>query len=151
MHDYKARSTILAAQEALKSAERLRKTKTDLLKRPKIVAVDMDGTILNSKDGEQLGDPISGVKKKLDRFKTMGWVVVIWTVREETPEIIAHLKKHEIPFDYFNWHPWQPKGTSAKLKADVYIDDRAVAFTGKPEDYDQVLVHKPWWRKKKDA
>ena len=149
MHDYKSRAALLAAQEAIKSAERL--SKTNLLERPKIVAVDMDGTILDSKNSEKLGDPIKGVKEKLDRLKTLGWVVVIWTVRKETPEILAHLKKHEIPFDYFNWHPWQPKGASAKLLADVYVDDRSVAFTGDPKDFNQVLVHKPWWAKKGKA
>jgi hypothetical protein len=147
MHDYKSRSTLLAAQEAIKSAERLKK---NLLKRPKIVAVDMDGTILHSKESMDLGEPIPGVREKLQRLKTLGWVVVIWTVREETPEIIAHLKKHEIPFDYFNWHPWQPKGAGVKIRADCYIDDRAVPFTGKAKDFDQILVHKTWW-KKKDA
>lgn len=211
MHNWQARAAILAAQEALKSAERLQKmsstepkpiyeseeefqarlkerginpdatknpavrtlndilgiwsvkkglekkpggmwTEQELLEhRPKIVAVDMDGTILHSKESEKLGDPIPGVREKLDRLKTLGWVVVIWSVRAESPEIIAHLKKHEIPFDYFNWHPWQPKGTSVKIRADVYIDDRAITFSGDAKDYDQVTVHRPWWKKQKDA
>jgi len=120
--------------------------KVDKIKRPKIAAVDMDGTILESDGTAELGKPIKGVKKKLDRLKALGWVIVIWTVREETPEILAHLKKYEIPFDYFNWHPWQPKGAGVKIRADVYIDDRAVTFKGDPKDFDQVLVHRPWWK-----
>ncbi len=123
----------------------------DKIKRPKIAAVDMDGTILDSDGTAELGKPIKGVKRKLDRLKALGWVIVIWTVRAETPGILAHLKKHEIPFDYFNWHPWQPKDAGVKIRADVYIDDRAVTFSGDPKDFDQILVHKPWWKKKKDS
>lgn len=207
-HDPQRRAALLAAQEALKSAERLCKTTStepkaiyaseeefqeklkeqginpdatknpavktlnemfgiwsvdksltkkpdgmlteqQLLKeRPKIVAVDMDGTIFDSKNGEALGEPISGVREKLERLKTLGWVVVIWSVRDENPDIIAHLKKHEIPFDYYNWHPWQPKGAGVKVLADCYVDDRAIPFSGNATDFDQVILHTPWWWKK---
>jgi hypothetical protein len=191
-HDPQARAALLAAQEALKSSERLVKTdggntlydseedfqqqlkerginpdctknpavrtmneimglwpmdkSHTFLEQPKIVAVDLDGTILDSKD-KQLGKPIPGVRKKLQRLKALGWAIVIWTVRQEAIDIVAHLTKHEIPFDYFNWHPWQPKGTSVKIKADVYIDDRAVSFKGNASDFDQVILHRPWWKK----
>lgn len=115
--------------------------------RPKIVAVDMDGTILDSKNNEKLGKPIPGIKEKLEKYKKQGWAIVIWTVRAKSPEIISHLKKNGIPFDYFNSHPWQPKDSGPKILADVYLDDRAVTFSGNPKDYDSAMSHKPWWSK----
>ena len=145
--DVEERKAQLAAVEALKALERLCKGDKPT-ERPKIVAVDMDGTILNTKSGcEELGEPIPGVAKKLKRLKTLGWVIVIWTVRAETPEIIEHLKKHNIPFDYFNKHPWQPKDSSPKILADCYLDDRAFQFTGNIKDFDQIPVITPWWKK----
>jgi hypothetical protein len=144
--DIEDRKRHLAAIEALKSTERL--WKADLLPKPKIVAVDLDGTILTrKKDCTKLGTPISGIREKLQRLKDLGWVVVIWSVRAESPEILAHLKKHDIPFDFFNWHPWQPKEGGPKVLADCYIDDNAINFSGDPSDFDQVLVHRPWWSK----
>lgn len=115
--------------------------------RPKIVAVDLDGTIFDSKSCHDLGKPIPGIREKLQKFKDRGWVIVIWTVRAKSKEVIDHLNQHEIPFDHFNESPWQPKDSSAKVKADVYLDDRAVSFSGDPKDYDRAMEHSPWWEK----
>jgi len=119
--------------------------------RPKIVAVDLDGTIFEYngwKGHNHFGKPIvsrswgevldikdaDGQYKRmhpseaLREFKKRGWVVVIWTTRVDKERIAEELRKHSIPFDYINEHPWQPPDTSNKLFADLYIDDRAFRF-----------------------
>jgi len=125
--------------------------------RPRIVAVDLDDTIFEYngwRGHNHFGEPIlsrswgevldirdrDGQYRKmhpaeaLREFKNRGWVVVIWTTRNNRDRIAEELRKHNIPFDYINEHPWQPPDTSGKLFADLYIDDRAFRFERDPED-----------------
>lgn len=123
-------------------------------KRPKIAAVDLDGTILNydhTIDNDDFGEPISGVIEKLNQLQAEGWKIVIWTVRQESDELKAHLEKHAVPYDFINKHPWTPPHSSPKITADVYIDDRALRFDGNPATYDKIKNTKPWWKKDDDS
>lgn len=115
-------------------------------KRPKLVAVDLDGTILDSLPNGNFGDPIPGVVEKLNKLRADDWKIIIWTVRQESEELRLHLEQHNIPYDFINRHPWQPPDGGPKILADVYIDDRAVNFDGKARSFDQVTEFKPWWK-----
>jgi hypothetical protein len=120
--------------------------------RPKLVAVDLDGTIIDklphyTHTGE-FGDPIPGVVEKLNQLRADGWKIVIWTVRQESEEMRLHLEQHNIPYDFINRHPWQPPDGGPKIIADVYIDDLAVNFDGKARSFDRVTEFKPWWKVK---
>ena len=116
-------------------------------KRPKIVAVDFDGTICQSHADGTMGDPLPGVVGKLHLLKEAGWKIVIWTVRADSSELREHLDQHDVPYDYINQHPWQPKDSSHKIIADVYIDDRALQFDGVPSTFDEITSTKPWWKR----
>jgi len=118
------------------------------MSKPKIVAVDLDGTLLRYDDIEQpLGEPIPGMVRVLGELKAVGWAVIIWTVRSNVDEIRAHLNKHGVPFDYINENPWQPPGGSGKIAANVYLDDRAVCFNGETEGLvEKIVSFKPWYK-----
>jgi hypothetical protein len=104
--------------------------------RPKILALDLDGTLCEY-DGWQgpahFGKPFPKVVDELHKLKkTEGeeWAIVINTTRRTDHALKAHLDKHNIPYDFINKHPWQPPGSSHKMTADVYLDDRGLRFTG---------------------
>lgn len=116
--------------------------------RPKILAVDLDGTILKYDDIDKpMGEPIPGIADVLAGVKSAGWCVIVWTVRNNLDEIRAHLNKHGVPFDYINENPWQPSGGSAKVAAHVYLDDRALRFEGDTQGLtEKILNFRPWYK-----
>lgn len=112
--------------------------------RPKILALDLDDTLLHDAHPD-LGSPIDGVIPQLEALRATGWVIVIWTVRNEDKEISEHLKRLGIPFDYINDHPWNFKGASRKIYADVYLDNRALNFDGETKGLAaKINSFKPW-------
>jgi hypothetical protein len=123
------------------------------LKKPRIIAVDLDGTLLEYdgwKGPAHFGKPIPGVVSTLHELKKLSWAVVIWTTRKNDHALKAYLEKHDIPYDYINKHPWQPPRSSHKITADVYLDDRAMRFTGNTANLtNRILdVMTPWTEKK---
>ncbi len=118
--------------------------------RPKLLTIDLDGTILqyDGSEGSALGQPIPGIKEELQKIRDAGLRIAIWTVRSNVDEIRAKLTEYGIPFDYINNNPDQPSDGSDKLYADVYVDDRAISFNGKSQGLaDKVLNFQPWWDK----
>lgn len=104
----------------------------------KIIAVDLDGTI--SQKGQWKGDKHfdkvrPGVKKALKKLKDKGIKIIIFTVRGDKQAIKKYLTDNDIPFDYINQSPIQPKGSSHKVQADLYIDDKAIDAT---RDWEQI-------------
>ena len=101
--------------------------------RPKTLAVDLDGTILEY-DGwrghNHFGKPLPGAREALQKLKEQGFVIIIWTTRQNRDKIAEYLKEHGIPFDYINENPHGPPDCSNKIYADYYIDDRAIEFRG---------------------
>lgn len=118
--------------------------------RPKIVALDLDGTLLEYDgdfSGKELGGPLKGMLKEIKTVHDQGWKVVIWTCREDTPELRRHLREHGVPFDYVNDHPWNGPDNPRKIHADVYVDDKNVEFHGNPDGLAQrILSATPWWQ-----
>jgi len=117
-------------------------------KKPKILAVDLDGTILHYDDIDKpLGKPVEGIARELGAVKAAGWAIIIWTVRSNTSDISRHLKAHGIPFDYINENPWQPPEGGDKIAANVYLDDRAIHFNGETQGLaEKILSFKPWYK-----
>jgi hypothetical protein len=96
---------------------------------PDTIAVDLDGTILKYdgwKGEDHFGEPRVGARKALKELQRQGKLVIINTCRGNTKKVKEVLFEHDIPFDFVNENPNQPKGTSDKIQADVYVDDRAV-------------------------
>jgi len=78
-------------------------------------------------------------------LKATGWVIVIWTVRDEPEKIHEHLKKEGVPFDYINDHPWNHFHSSRKIYADVYLDNRAIGFDGETRGLAaKINSFRPW-------
>ena len=125
--------------------------------RDRIIAVDFDSTIAHY-DGWKgqgiFGKPIQSVQWALGKFKELGATVVIHTCRRETNLVTKYLNEHKIPFDYVNFSPRNKKLklSEAKIGADVYIDDRAIRFSGEwHETYRQVVNFTRWEKKHGDA
>jgi len=99
--------------------------------RPKVVAVDFDGVIVECngwKGHNHFGRVKKGAVEALREFKERGYVIVIWTTRYNEEGIRKFLKDNGVPFDFINENPFGPPDTSRKIYADVYLDDRAVRF-----------------------
>ena len=93
------------------------------------VAVDLDGTIAKPYekfDPDVIEAPRPGAKEQLQKFKDLGYRVIIFTVRGKKKRIRDYLEEHELPYDYINENPDQPADASGKVMADLYIDDRAI-------------------------
>lgn len=123
--------------------------------RKKVICVDFDGVIHQYSGwlGKRIfKPPIDGVAKFLGRLKELDWVVIVWTSRIETDLISDYLKFHDIPFDHINHNPENVEQHChpAKPIADVYLDDRAVAFSGVWSDalFDVIINFTPHWRPK---
>lgn len=109
------------------------------MERPKILALDLDGTLCEYdgwKGPAHFGKVIPEVLEELYKLKREAkargekWAIVINTTRRTDHALRSHLDKNNVPYDYINKHPWQPPGSSYKMTADVYLDDRALRFNG---------------------
>jgi len=119
----------------------------------KIVAIDFDSTISHCpawKGVGVFGKPIVNAKWALERLKDMGALVVIYTTRREIPLVAAYMKENDLPYDYINFSPRnvEQKLSDKKIAADIYIDDRNIAFRGEWKDTFLEAVNFKRWEKK---
>jgi len=102
------------------------------------VAVDLDGTLATHHKGNYdpkvIPPPRPGAKKWMDKIRATGARICMNTCRGDDKLTKEWLEKHDIPYDYINENPDQPDGTSDKILADVYWDDRAVSAKGRLAD-----------------
>lgn len=109
----------------------------------KTVAVDLDGTICDYdrwRGDDVFGEVRPGAKESLAELRDRGWRIVVFTVRGNVRRVEEFLDSEGVPYDYVNYNPDQPQGSSGKVAADVYIDDRAVnAKSPWDEILDEVL------------
>jgi len=116
----------------------------------KIIAVDFDSTVSHYNGWRGVGvfgQQIKSVAWALGQFKKLGAIVVIWTCRRETNLVTKYLEENRIPFDYVNFSPRNKefKLSPKKIAADIYIDDKAINFSGEWKDtYLQVVNFKRW-------
>ena len=92
-----------------------------------VVAIDLDGTLTKkdnfpSNDYEFNFTAIKWVKK----IQALGVIIILWTCGNGyiLEEKIKQLKEQDLIFDYINDYK-NIRGTSRKINADIYIDDRA--------------------------
>lgn len=109
------------------------------MSRPKILAVDFDGTIVTHMFpfiGEEIPDAIRVLKRVMEA----GHQIVLWTCREDEPDdkkrnyltkavewcyesgLKLRSVNENLPSDEFR----NPVGLRRKAYADIYIDDRAL-------------------------
>lgn len=102
--------------------------------RPLIVAVDLDGTLIE-KDIDRWKGPghfletKKRVKSVVQKIYDMNdtWVV-IWTCRPESEAMREMLDERGIPYDSINSHPFEPEGISRKMPYDILLDDSVFRY-----------------------
>lgn len=100
--------------------------------RPYVIAVDLDGTILQSDTkkwngpGDFLGtnNDVKRVVEQLDEIPNL-WIM-IWTCRHTRVKIADLLIERDIPFDSINEHPFEPSDIGRKPPYDALFDDADV-------------------------
>lgn len=96
-----------------------------------IIAVDFDGT-LHTGAYPSIGDMRPGAREYMQKLKEDGHFLILWTCREGQVLIdaINWMLEQGIPFDRVNDHEPKNKamygGTTRKIAADLYVDDKQV-------------------------
>lgn len=101
-----------------------------LPKRPFIVAVDFDGTIVeHHPDGfPRIGKPVPGALETLRELHERGAMLILWTMRSGDALAAAcnFLLDHRARFAHVNHNPEQESWSqSPKVYAHAYVDDNA--------------------------
>jgi hydroxymethylpyrimidine pyrophosphatase-like HAD family hydrolase len=105
---------------------------------PLVIAIDFDGTIVNSQ-WPDLGDPKPNAVEVIRRLHDEGHRIIIWTCRgaDDTKKAHDWLFKHGVPHQSINIQDRDIvenfKGDVRKILADVYIDDKQLG--GIPDDW----------------
>lgn len=123
------------------------------MRKRKTICIDFDGVIHDYSKGwrgiDVYDKPLDGAKEGLHALKDAGWIIIIYTTRNDTPKLREFLDSNGLAYDYINCNPNQPVGSDkGKLIADVYLDDRGITFEGNWSDsIEKILNFKPWQKK----
>lgn len=111
----------------------------------KTIAFDFDGVLASYKSGQypEIGEPIEGMKDLIDNLKADGWKVVVFTCRQSN-EIEPWLLQHGFDIDEINQNSGAPPHSN-KIPADIYVDDRAIAFKGDAKSLAQQIADFKVW------
>lgn len=116
----------------------------------KTICIDFDGVIHDYSKGWQGDDVFGSMIPNADlgtkALKKQGFTIIIFTTRPKTDALVKWLKDNKIVYDYINENPSQPKKSSGKLIADVYLDDRGITFRGTWDEWliEQIVSFKSW-------
>ena len=100
----------------------------------KTIAVDFDGTLCVSR-WPKIGEPNRELISQLAEEKKNGAALILFTCREGKllRQAVQWCKEQGLTFDAVNRNTRERikayKGDSRKISADIYIDDKAAAFT----------------------
>ncbi|WP_081413605.1 prolyl aminopeptidase [Eisenibacter elegans] len=118
------------------------------------IAIDFDGVLHRYSKGWQDGsiydDPIDGAREAMQRLKELGYYLIIFSTRANriyrkkghnpVREMQQWLRKHQIPYHEIC--------TTGKPRAQIYVDDRALAFKGNWDDTVAQVQQFVVWRAK---
>jgi len=110
------------------------------------ICVDLDGVIYEYdvwKGSYHFGNVMDGAKECLEELREDGWRIIIYTTRGLESVVKGQLDEDNIPFDYINYNPDQPKTASDKPIADIYLDDRAIRFDNWDEAIVKIIANDP--------
>ena len=118
----------------------------------KTICIDFDAVIAkyNGWRGPgEFGSPVEGAPEYIRRLKADGWKIIIHTTRGEVYDLINYLDDYNIPYDDINRNTDNPLGTNCgKPFADIYLDDRAITFTGSwPSAFAQIQNFQPYYKR----
>jgi hypothetical protein len=118
----------------------------------KVIAVDFDGVINSYTSGwkgpTETDEPVLSAAESLHTLYQRGYKIIIFSTRANTSEgadtIREYLRNHAENNEFAE----AVEITDKKPIADVYIDDRAISFTGDWEEtLKQIEEFKPWTEK----
>jgi hypothetical protein len=118
----------------------------------KVVAVDFDGVINSYKSGwrgaSATDEPVLSAAESLHTLYNRGYKVIIFSTRANTKEGVETIREYLRKHTENNEIADSIEITSQKPIADMYIDDRAIPFTGDwAETLKQIEEFKPWTEK----
>lgn len=100
----------------------------------KVIAVDFDGTLC-TRNWPKIGEPNTELIRQLAEEQKSGAAVILFTCREGKllKEAVKWCREQGLIFDEVNRNLKERirayRGDSRKISADVYVDDRAAAFS----------------------
>lgn len=100
-----------------------------------IIAVDFDGTVVDTFNYPGFNGPMPGVRKSVNQLRKDGHTLILNTLRngEYLDQAIRFLSKERISFNFINEsHPLNVYAygqADRKVGADLYIDDRSIGFS----------------------
>ena len=100
----------------------------------RVIAVDFDGTLCENRY-PKIGAPNKALIDQLIEEQKSGSLVILWTCRDRQmlKDAVRWAKEQGLIFDYVNRNVPERirayKGDTRKISADVYVDDRAAAFS----------------------
>ena len=98
------------------------------------IAVDFDGTLCENA-WPKIGEPNTALIDQLIEEQKNGAVIILWTCRARRmlKDAVSWAEQQGLVFDYVNRNVPERirayKNDSRKISADVYVDDRAAAFS----------------------
>lgn len=121
----------------------------------KTICIDIDGTLVHYEAwcGEKyFGEVLPYAKEIIMRLHNEGWFIIIYTTRSNKDIVARFLNESSIYFDAINENPDQPNNAKGgKPLADIYLDDRALTFTGDwQQTYRDIQNFVPWEERKSD-
>ena len=120
-------------------------------KKSRVFAFDFDGVISQYEEfvsATHTGEPIKEVVGAIRKLKENGHKILLHSTRGD--ELLKnYCTEHDIPFDYINKNPELEGENPGKPIAFVYVDDRAVRYTGQSSDelVSELESFKAYWQK----
>ena len=120
-------------------------------KKSRVFAFDFDGVIAQYEgfvSATHTGEPIQEVVEAIRKLKESGHKILLHSTRGDDL-LKTYCTEHNIPFDYINNNPELEGENPGKPIAYVYIDDRAVRYTGQTADQlvSELENFKAYWQK----
>jgi hypothetical protein len=105
-----------------------------------VICIDFDGVCTNYKEfkGENVfDDPKEGAADAIRKLRNMGFVVILYTCREDNQHLRKYLAENGFEFDGVNTTEFNPgDANTPKPAAEYYIDDHNLEFKG---DWSEIL------------
>lgn len=126
-------------------------TDMDTKKKTRVFAFDFDGVIAQYNgfvDKDHTGEPIKEVVGAIKILKEKGHQILIHSTRGDDL-LKEYCTRNDIPYDYINTNPNLQGENPGKPIAYVYVDDRAVRYSGQSTDelVSELENFKAYWQR----
>ena len=88
---------------------------------------------------DKIGTPIYNACEIMHKVRDLGVTIIINSCRGDKKELKEFLDENDIPYDSINENPNQPEGTSNKIMADRYWDNRQPSWRGLQYAYEELV------------